>query len=284
MAFELGIGLGLNRIARCAGGTATFTPNYPSGLSYTTGLLGWYDSSQPSSLVKDGSNNISQWNNLFNGATQEATVLPAFTIPAGNSAPTFVTGQSYVYGTATGSKNGVLFDGTTSILNITGLNALLALKNYAVFIVTKPTATYTGACISLDDQQTANGTDLGLQIGVDVNNKSLSLNGTNLTNTNSNDGLQGVSFGFQTVGTTATNNQAWLYQYVDDVNFRRYTGSANVSADTPWDQLYIGGDINAGTFQNCLIGEILVYNMTQAQQGGFNNIKTIMGYLNNKWA
>jgi hypothetical protein len=268
-----------------------YTPNYPSGLSYTTGLIGWYDSSQPSSIVKDGSNNVSQWNNLFNGATQGATVLPAFTIPAGNSAPTFVTNQSYVYGTLTGSKNGILFDGVTSLMNLTNLGSLLNLKNFAVFATIKQISVSTGGNnISIVDQQTSNADILGLQLGYNGStNSTLTLSdaaGQSINNNTPTIDNNKYTFGFQSASTGGNNFTGFLFEnsYSSIGNsFGRYVDNSTGPADMPWDSLVLGGDV--GPASTSLIGEILVYNITSIQQGtNYANIKTIMNYLTNKWA
>jgi hypothetical protein len=267
-------------------GGGSFTPNYPPGLSYTTGLLGWYDSSQPSSIVKDGSNNVSQWNNLFNGATQGATVLPAFTIPSGNTAPVYVTGQSYLYGTSSGSKTGVSFDGVSALLSTPSISSL-GLNDLAIFASIKPSSSITGPQIGLDDKQIANYLSVGIQSGLDpITNSTLSIFGTNITNSNSTQD-NNYAFGFQGVKSGATSEIFYLYQYnTGSAIFQTWnsSGTGAVAADLPWNQISLGGDIASSVFQQSLIGEVLVFQMTAAQQGGsYANVKTIINYLQGRW-
>ena len=268
---------------------SSYTPNYPSGLSYTTGLIGWYDSSQPNSIVKDGSNNVSQWNNLFNGATQGATVLPNFTIdPTGTSA-IYVTNQSYITGQSSGSKTGVLFDGTSSLLSITGLASRMNLNDYAIFVVTKNFSTdqnigLTGSQVALIDKQTSNYQSIGLEVGYNPsNNTYINLVGSAI-NIGTSGSPAGITYGFQGVKSNNTTTQSFLFYQPYNGSFVRGSDLNGVPTDLPWDQISIGGNVGFGDFQNSLIGEILVFNMTAIQQGSDNaNVKTIMNYLSNKW-
>jgi hypothetical protein len=289
----IGIGNELNlRKYHLTGGAfpSSYTPNYPTGLSYTTGLLGWYDSSQPSSIVKDGSNNVSQWNNLFNGATQGATVLPNFTIdPTGTSA-TYVTGQNYITGQSSGSKSGIYFDGASSLLSITGLASRMNLNDYAIFVVTKNFSTnqsvaLTGSQIALVDKQNNNYESLGLKVGYNpYNSFFLNLDGSQIS-TGAVNPLGVIAYAFQ--GVKGGNNITSAYLFAQDYSnysLYPYQDLNGTSTDLPWDQISIGGNVGAGDFQQSLIGEILVYNMNAVQQGsGKANVVTILTYLTNKW-
>jgi hypothetical protein len=284
LALDLGLGKGF--FVR----SSPFVPNYPSGLSYTTGLLGWYDSSQTSSIVKDGSNNISQWQNLFNGATQGATVLPAFTIPAGNSSPTYVTGKSYITGVNSGSKTGVYFDGISSLLSISGLGALTSnLKNYAIFAVVKnysvdTSLAITGSKIALIDSQNNNYQTYGLEVGYNPTNSTyLTLYGSGI-NTSQGGSIPGFSYGFNAVSSGSVGTVYLFYEASGSSSLQTWSDLSGQYPDYPWDQISLGGNIGAGDYQQSLIGEILVFNMTAAQQGsGGANVKSIFSYFQNKW-
>jgi len=268
---------------------SSYVPNYPNPF-YTTGLLGWYDSSQPSSIVKDGSNNVSQWNNLFNGATQGATVLPNFTIdPTGTSA-TYVTGQNYITGQSSGSKSGIYFDGVSSLMSITGLASRMNINDYAIFVVTKNFSTsqliqVTGSQIALVDKQNNNYEALGLQVGYNQsNNFFLTLAGSQIS-TGEAAPVTGVAYAFQGVKSSNNNSQSYLFkQDYQNYALNTYQDLNSTATDLPWDQISIGGNISAGDFQQSLIGEILVYNMNALQQGTNKvNVANVLTYLTNKW-
>ena len=129
---------------------SSYTPNYPPGLSGISGLVGWYDAAQTGSkgVVADGGGLVSQWNNAFNGATQGATVLPAFVVDDADaaSAPAFVQGGvSYSYDAgvnsngplySSGTKNGVVFDGASTVLALNGgIPSGLIGTNFTIFRV-----------------------------------------------------------------------------------------------------------------------------------------------------
>ena len=270
----------------------SYTPNYPTGLSYTTGLLGWYDSSQSgsNSLVRSGSS-VLQWNNLFNGATQGAIVLPPLTVPTSLDSPQFQQNKSYIYGTTTGTHNGNFFDGSTTFMSATGLGSLLNLKNFAVFATIKQISVSTGGNnISIVDQQTSNADILGLQLGYNgATNSTLTLSdaaGQSINNQTPTIYNGTYTFGFQSASTGGNNFTGFLFEnsYSSVGNsFHGYVDNSTGPADMPWDSLGLGGDV--GPASTSLIGEILVYNMTSIQQGtNYANIKTIMNYLSNKWA
>jgi hypothetical protein len=311
---SLGLGLSLGRGSFQGSSGGGYTPNYPS---YDTtgsipGLVGWYDSSQASSIVKDGSNNVSQWKNLFLGATQGGTHLSDFTIPSGQSAPTYsASGNAYVSGGATHS--GIVFNGSSSMMSLAS-SLPTATQNFTIFFVFK--AGGSGNLIGLGDAQsniyftpTVNTgsspqysynlyDDAGSSVLTTSTGASYICGYVEVLNNQYRIGnyyyLSGAYSGFaasvasnSTVSSASLGTSAWTY-------------NANVGGfDSPWTYLTLGNDALTLTglqpspnYSNGIIGEIIVYNSGCGDGTGsglktpsqfFPNRATILNYLYNKW-
>jgi hypothetical protein len=293
----------------------SYTPNYPSGLSGISGLLGWYDSSQVSSIVKDGSNNVSKWKNLFLGATQGGTHLDDFVIPSGSSSPKYLTNQTYYSG---GVHNGISFDGTSSVMNLNSGFANLSLSDISYFWAYS-NITSGGAIIDLADSQVSNMNDLatyytaGLQPTRNDSEAQTFSGGTNqyayqgpatsygLFLTGGLLYVNGVLFhrdpssqkgSTQPVwanrpsssGFTSTTRYPLTYTNTDVGQTNQGASQAITGYGTfdPLDQFYLGVDVgnNIGSYGGGLIGEILVYGKKTNE----SETNSIVQYLQSKWA
>ena len=291
--------------------TTPYVPNYPPGLSGISGLVGWYDSSQPTSLLDETGNpvvngsNVANWQNLFNGATQGAYVTPTWYQDTDGNYPTFSTSQKYQYNQSTGTAhNGVWFN----INDPNQGNPFLKWDEFAT--ATPPTILtwfYTSPVIlnainqvvALADSETANFFDITQSTGNSAVGKgtiqnfvsgTYYINGTNTGSSNiinslaqcgyvdatnaSNIRVASVykdSSGLQINGTT---NQAFT-------SFSSQAKSTGVAYDAPWSLMQLGTDTQGTFFSNpAPIGELLIYANVVLSAA---NVTTIMNYLITKW-
>jgi len=290
-----------------------YTPNYPSydPTGSIPGLVGWYDSSQASSIVKDGSNNVSQWKNLFLGATQGGTHLSDFTIPSGQSSPIYsASGNAYVSGGATHS--GIVFNGSSSMMSLAS-SLPTATQNFTVFFVFK--AGGSGNLICLGDAQSdiyftptvTTGSspqysynlidDAGPSVLTASTGASYICGYVEVLNNQYRIGnyyLGGTLSGF---GASVASTSTVSVQSLGASAWNHNTNSAGF--DSPWTYLTLGNDALTLTglqpspnYSNGIIGEIIVYNSGCGDGTGgflvtpsqfFPNRATILNYLYNKW-
>jgi hypothetical protein len=276
------------------GPKALFTPNYPPGLAFTTGLIGWYDASQPSSIISTDPGTVAEWKNLFNGATKGAAVMPSLVAyePIINP-PTYVTNQSYTWNVNSGTKPGVYcysdgnYEGNGQNLVTGSIGSLFNTKNLLIVMAIKSLYIGGGSGNSLtifdqssnDNHNTVsmfvnrpNPASTSFYVQDNINGAYLDtgidfVKGVQLSENGANSRLKAI-YGSNT-GTTATIS----------------TVSNSTPYDPPWDQFTIGDSSNGGI--STLVGEILVYNgdFVDRSDGasGSGNIFKIQSYLYNKW-
>jgi hypothetical protein len=288
---------------------APYVPNYPPGLSGISGLVGWYDSSASSTVVVDGSSNVTRWKNYWNGATQGATVLPDFVPPSTSNYATQVTGQSYIYGQSSGSHVGISFDGAASEMQLeNNIPSSLSLNNVTLFVALKMlpnnfplpvgfdvvdsglndvvyTGNYTGNnLLNIIYQSQNNGATVGY--GENGYVQMLSLSPTGFA------GIAQMVIGYIETASGGGDLGKMVYYYTPSGVTPRATQTQALALPTvigntslPWTQITLGSDYlnsQGGTYGigPALIGEILVYNNLPNQ----TNAATIAEYLRAKWA
>lgn len=255
-----------------------YTPNYPTGLSGISGLIGWYDASQSSSVIQSGGL-VTQWNNLFNGATQGAAVTPAFVVNsgAGAASPSFLTNQSYQYNVSTGTQNGIGFDGATNSLILQSqLNPSIITNSLSIVVVAKQPSTDQTHCVfDIVDQQTSNFNDIYWNYNIQSSNVQVGAS-TGYSTTFSLGGRFIIGLNLAKSGTTTSAILHTMYGPV-------YTAT-NIGApdptDFPWGNIILGSGINLLNPANTIIGEVLIYSSALTSA----NFTTIYNYLNSKWS
>lgn len=292
----------------------SYTPNYPSfdPTGSIPNLYGWYDSSQVSSIVKDGSNNVSKWKNLFLGATQGGSHFDDLVIPSGSSSPVYQTGQSYL--ASGGLHSGIYFDGVSAQMGLASGFANIGIQRFNYFFAVK-TFSSDGTLADIADTQVSCANDLALAIrknslaGTRYRQDMEDQNPFNGGCTNGNRHLQliqdanvfvyGVSF--TTINVTATfpwvnTNGTVNYENAGYPSGAPTTTQSNAVYQNfggfdPLNQFYLGLDVgnNDNGYGQGLIGEILIYGnsgyIPNAYCSGLTDpqIQSIMGYLWNKW-
>ena len=275
-----------------------YTPNYPTGLSGISGLIGWYDSSASSTLVTSGGK-VSKWNNNFNGATQGTAVMPSF-IPRSNSlanAPTLLSNQSFIYGVSSGTHTAISFDGVSSTMNLeTGFD------NLAVNQITMFCSNKTSLFLDIVDNyplyniQSVNNYIINQYFDPayqDINgvgdyfpNSSFGPNGYKeyvsmlsmvefpITTTNIGFSINGIlNYNADVDGTTWTPTQANAY------NMQPINQSLTIKRP-PLSQVVLGNGHDGTIFSPSFIGEILFYQGLPSQ----SDAQKITTYLYNRWA
>ena len=276
-----------------------YTPNYPTGLSGISGLIGWYDSSASSTLVTSGGK-VSKWNNNFNGATQGTAVMPSF-IPRSNSlanAPTLLSNQSFIYGVASGTHTAISFDGVSSVMNLeTGFD------NLGVNQITMFCANKQSLMLNISDTFTYKNdgkytNDFTINQYYDVANPDILSYGYNfdtlyysgptaykeyvcmlsviesaIPKLNSGFIINGIlNYNANVNGTTWTPTQANAYYQAPSTSV--------TNLHPPLSQIVLGNDYTYANANIAFIGEILFYQGLPSQ----SDAQKITTYLYNRWA
>lgn len=291
--------------------SAPYVPNYPSGLSGISGLLGWYDSSNAntSSILDEGGNVVSNgssvatWKNLFLGATLGAVHLPDFTVNPFGSNPFYSTSQKYGPNQATGTiKNGIVFDGTSSVLQIADSSLVSLGTTFTWFYATPAMFSVTstsGSVIVMSDtadfyansvQQLSGGvSDPSFGAINDLFGAGVATKGGNKTSSMAQCGYVTVSSGI--VSGLSVYYDGTVYK-ADNALTKglTFTGlnqaiSIAIPHPNPWNFLSLGGAYYSdgsplNSFFAGPIGEVLVYQGTPTAQ----NVKDILQYLITRWS
>ena len=288
-----------------------YVPNYPSGLSGISGLLGWYDSStaNTSSILDGGGNVVSNgssvatWKNLFLGATLGAVHLPDFIVNPFGTNPSYSTSQKYGPNQLTGNPHpGIVFDGTSSVLQIADSSLVSLGTTFTWFYATPATFSVTsasGSVIAMSDtaefyansvQQLSGGfTDPSFGAINDLFGAGVATKGGNKISSMAQCGYvtipSGIVLGLSVYydGTVYRADNS-LTQSLTFIGLNQASSIA-IPHPNPWNFLSLGGMYYSdGTLLNNFfagpIGEVLVYQGTPTAQ----NVKDILQYLITRWS
>ena len=209
-----------------------------------SGLLGWYDASDVSTITKDGGNNVTTWNDK--SATNKSLVntlagKPVYTTNVQNGLP------------------GIYFSGSTTGISS---NAFSIASPMTMFLVVRPTGWSTGTTQNItsmpggvmEAQKTNGATSLLLYNGATLTGGSLVNNTPYIITMIGNGGSSSIQINNNTP-TTGT------------------AGSATAS------YVLLGYHNSSGNYYVGYICELLIYSTNVAS----TNQILIQTYLNNKW-
>lgn len=261
-----------------------YTPNYPpyDPTGQFAGLVGWYDSSVASSVIKNGSNKVSAWKQLYTGDTQGAFLMGDLIQNTAANAPIYVSNQ--IYGT-TVNKKGILYTDTSQ--NITAsIPSQVNLRQVSIFMVTNQDigTGVLNSVFELEDSQQNNIIDFRKSVNspylyTTTNSQSCSYEDFYLIKNMFGyviDGTRGQHIASRSIGTSTT-------LYTTTTGLSTYGASFGESpfnigsTNFPWDMLYLGQQYSLGTLGS--IAEIIVYNNVVSESA----FDAIFNYFQTKW-
>jgi hypothetical protein len=235
-----------------------------------------------SSVIKNGSNKVSAWKQLYTGDTQGAFLMGDLIQNTAANAPIYVSNQ--IYGT-TVNKKGILYTDTSQ--NITAsIPSQVNLRQVSIFMVTNQDigTGVLNSVFELEDSQQNNIIDFRKSVNspylyTTTNSQSCSYEDFYLIKNMFGyviDGTRGQHIASRSIGTSTT-------LYTTTTGLSTYGASFGESpfnigsTNFPWDMLYLGQQYSLGTLGS--IAEIIVYNNVVSESA----FDAIFNYFQTKW-